>query len=157
MKTSDRKSTILVDKYIRAATNSRVEGYNYKGLYIHTAPGLHDHVAGKIQGLLNTGTEVLDLAAGSGAMSLRLRDMGYRVTATDYVSDNFRLADDIDFVPADLNQEFSNEFKNQFDAVIAIEIIEHLENPRHFFRECNRALKPGGHLILTTPNIDNPV
>jgi cyclopropane fatty-acyl-phospholipid synthase-like methyltransferase len=157
MKFPDTSPTILVDRYIRAATGCEVNGENYKGLYIHTAPGLHDFVTEKIRRQIDVGANVLDLAAGSGAMSLRLRDMGYRVVATDYVTNNFRLINDIDFVQADLNQSFSQAFSSQFDAIVAIEIIEHLENPRHFFRECYRALKPGGHLILTTPNTDNPV
>jgi len=38
------------------------------------------------------------------------------------------------------------------DVVTAVETIEHLENPRAFFRELKRLLKPGGWLIVTTPN-----
>jgi SAM-dependent methyltransferase len=40
-----------------------------------------------------------------------------------------------------------------FDLVIAAEILEHLIfSPTHFLCEIHRVLKPGGHLILTTPN-----
>jgi 2-polyprenyl-3-methyl-5-hydroxy-6-metoxy-1,4-benzoquinol methylase len=38
------------------------------------------------------------------------------------------------------------------DIVAAIETIEHLENPRAFVRELARILKPGGWLVVTTPN-----
>lgn len=38
------------------------------------------------------------------------------------------------------------------DVVVAVETIEHLENPRAFFRELKRLLKPGGWLVVTTPN-----
>jgi 2-polyprenyl-3-methyl-5-hydroxy-6-metoxy-1,4-benzoquinol methylase len=38
------------------------------------------------------------------------------------------------------------------DVVAAVETIEHLENPRAFMRELMRLLKPGGLLIVTTPN-----
>lgn len=38
------------------------------------------------------------------------------------------------------------------DAVFAVEIIEHLENPRAFMRELTRLAKPGGWIIVTTPN-----
>jgi ubiquinone/menaquinone biosynthesis C-methylase UbiE len=44
---------------------------------------------------------------------------------------------------------FSN---NQFDYVVAGEIIEHLENPKAFLDEVYRILKKDGYLILTTPN-----
>jgi len=39
------------------------------------------------------------------------------------------------------------------DFVIATEIIEHLVYPLHLLAEANRILKPGGRLLITTPNI----
>jgi SAM-dependent methyltransferase len=39
-----------------------------------------------------------------------------------------------------------------FDVVISHSVVEHLTDPRSVFRELRRALKPGGHLIFTTPN-----
>lgn len=40
-----------------------------------------------------------------------------------------------------------------FDLVFAGEIIEHLVDTDGFLNEVHRCLKPGGHLILTTPNL----
>lgn len=39
------------------------------------------------------------------------------------------------------------------DLIIAGEIIEHMNNPYKFMRECNRVLKKDGIIILSTPNI----
>jgi 2-polyprenyl-3-methyl-5-hydroxy-6-metoxy-1,4-benzoquinol methylase len=41
---------------------------------------------------------------------------------------------------------------NYFDAIVAGEIIEHLEEPLEFLRVCRRVIKPGGRLVLSTPN-----
>jgi SAM-dependent methyltransferase len=41
-----------------------------------------------------------------------------------------------------------------FATVICCELLEHLElDPMHLASECNRILRPGGHLVLSTPNI----
>ena len=38
------------------------------------------------------------------------------------------------------------------DVVAAVEVIEHLENPRDFMRKLVRLAKPGGWIFVTTPN-----
>ncbi|HEX5226959.1 MAG TPA: glycosyltransferase [Bryobacteraceae bacterium] len=43
-----------------------------------------------------------------------------------------------------------------FSTVLCCELLEHLrEDPMHMMSEINRILKPGGHLVLTTPNISS--
>jgi len=139
---SNEHHTVLVDRYHRAAT-TQANANSYKGHAIHALPGLHDFLADKVVGHCEQGSSVLDLAAGSGAMSLRLQDLGFKVTATDYVSENFKL-ESVPFIQADLNGNLASAYPHQFDAVVASEIIEHLENPRHFAREIFKLLKPGG-------------
>ncbi|MGH7165390.1 MAG: class I SAM-dependent methyltransferase [Nitrospiraceae bacterium] len=39
------------------------------------------------------------------------------------------------------------------DLVFALEIIEHLASPLHLLGEAFRILAPGGHLVITTPNV----
>jgi len=59
------------------------------------------------------------------------------------------------FKVVDLNERWDYP-DNYFDVIRACEVIEHLENPTHFFREVKRVLKPGGILVLSTPNICSP-
>ena len=47
------------------------------------------------------------------------------------------------------NLHFDND---SFDIIIACAIIEHVTNPNKMLSECNRVLKKGGILIITTPN-----
>jgi SAM-dependent methyltransferase len=39
-----------------------------------------------------------------------------------------------------------------FDAVVATEVLEHLDEPRKLFQEASRILRPNGRFLLTTPN-----
>ena len=95
---------------------------------------------------------VFDGAAGNGILSKKLRGMGFRVISTD-VERKGNLQKEIDFFQSDLNLDFALR-SGQFDYCVCLETIEHLENPWHFVRELARILKPGGRLILSTPNID---
>jgi 2-polyprenyl-3-methyl-5-hydroxy-6-metoxy-1,4-benzoquinol methylase len=139
---------------------NRFEGrlnYGYEGIPIFAAPGLHELAAERLALALPAQASVLELGAGAGALSQRLADRGYRVCASDLFDANFTPRERIPFVALDLNQPFAAQLPSRFDAVIALELIEHLENPRHFFRQCRQLLGPGGHLVVSTPNLANPV
>jgi SAM-dependent methyltransferase len=45
----------------------------------------------------------------------------------------------------------------QFDTIIAGELIEHLENPGAFLRGCHNRLKCDGRLVISTPNVFTPM
>ena len=43
---------------------------------------------------------------------------------------------------------------SEFDCVVSIEVLEHVEDDASFVREVSRVLKPGGVFLMTTPNGD---
>lgn len=116
----------------------------------------HEKVLAAVQKYLPEPCRVVDLAAGEGAFSVILARLGHDVYAVDASRENWK-APDIKLHIHDLDTEFADRILNtdeKFDAVVAIEIIEHLENPFRFVRESAKLLKPGGHLFLTTPNVE---
>ena len=44
-------------------------------------------------------------------------------------------------------------FEKKYDLIIAVELIEHIENPFHFIREIAKSLNPNGQVLITSPNI----
>lgn len=95
----------------------------------------------------------LDFGSGQGLFLKILLDelAGVDLTGIDLMAKPKSLADSITWVVQDLNKELELT-DNSFNSISALEIIEHLENPRHVFRELYRILNPGGCLVLSTPN-----
>jgi 2-polyprenyl-3-methyl-5-hydroxy-6-metoxy-1,4-benzoquinol methylase len=57
-----------------------------------------------------------------------------------------------EFVRADLDREPLPIADRSGDLVAAVEVIEHVENPRALIRELVRVAKPGGWILVSTPN-----
>lgn len=49
---------------------------------------------------------------------------------------------------------WSTEHPNHYDAITLLEVIEHVENPKEWLRAAFNMVKPGGVLIVSTPNKD---
>jgi len=126
----------------------------YQGLKVRAASNLHKECISIIDGLnLPGGAMVLDLGAGEGAFSRRLIDRKFDVRAVELLPSRFQLP--IPCYNLDLNSNFHDKFNDRYDLIVAIEIIEHLQNPRHFIRECLSLLKDNGYLLVTSPNLES--
>ena len=53
-----------------------------------------------------------------------------------------------------IGADFS-EVNGQFDCVTAFDVIEHVENPALFLSQCLDAVRPGGHVLISTGNLDS--
>jgi 2-polyprenyl-3-methyl-5-hydroxy-6-metoxy-1,4-benzoquinol methylase len=104
---------------------------------------------------LPLGSTVLDIAAAQGNFSLTLAELGYCVSWNDLraeLADYVRLKHthgSITFAPGNA---FEIEFSSQFDAVLITEIIEHVAHPDEFLKKVAALVKPGGYIVMTTPN-----
>jgi 2-polyprenyl-3-methyl-5-hydroxy-6-metoxy-1,4-benzoquinol methylase len=96
---------------------------------------------------------ILDFGAGQGEFTKRLLHNGQfkKIMAADLMERPAGLAPEIEWMKADLNYELPG-LDEAFDVISAVEVIEHLENPRAVVRSWARMLKPGGTILFSTPN-----
>ncbi len=101
---------------------------------------------------LQLGGRSLDYGAGLGNLSKRLLSMRRfeRLYAADIMEKPDGLAGVV-WLQEDLNNPIQG-YASYFDVVVAAEVIEHLENPRSMVRDLFRLCRPGGFVIVTTPN-----
>jgi len=94
---------------------------------------------------------LLDVPAGHGRESARLRKLGFRVASAELFPEPDRDRE-IGWTQADVNEPLP--FRNAvFDYILSREGIEHLENQAGFIRECARVIRTGGTMVITTPNV----
>jgi SAM-dependent methyltransferase len=95
---------------------------------------------------------LLDVGCGSGEWLATMRKLGWEVEGIDFDENAIRVArqSGLQIHHGSLEQQgFSNE---NFDAVVLNHVIEHVPDPIGTLVECARILKPGGKLVLFTPN-----
>ena len=97
----------------------------------------------------------------------RIADIGFAQSPNPYLNAKHVIGIDPAAVNTPVNyqqifcgtlQQFCNAHSSQqFETVIAGELLEHLFHPMEFLQQCYDALEPGGRLVLSTPNPNSPI
>lgn len=101
--------------------------------------------------------KLLDIACGTGYGVSILQDSAKQIVGVDIDANaaadaNSQCSEKSSVLLADgLNLPFA---ENAFDAATSFETLEHLHDRGRFLSELHRVLRPGGMLLLSTPNAD---
>ncbi len=113
------------------------------------------HTLELVQKVAQPSAKVLDVAAAQGNFSLSLAELGYEVTwndlredLVDYVKLKYEYGT-IHFKPGNI---FELNLEVCYDVILITEIIEHVAHPDEFLTKIARLLKPGGYIVMSTPN-----
>ena len=102
-----------------------------------------------------TGKTALDVGCGAGLLAEPLARMGGQVTAVDAAPELIVAAkahSDAAGLAIDYRAIGVEALDGRFDLVTAMEVVEHVADPRAFVASLAARLAPGGLLILSTPN-----
>ena len=106
---------------------------------------------------IGKGKKVLDIAGCWGGISAEIMKQGNEVTLLDLprvLKKAKETHPELKFLEG---SALDIQTEEQFDVVVATEIIEHILDLKRFFGEIKRVLKDDGGLILSTPNVARPI
>jgi len=101
------------------------------------------------------GLSVLDVGCGGGLVCEPLARLGGNVSGADADAQAIEVAK-AHAAQSGLKVKYENkpaeQIKKQFDVVLALEIIEHVNDPAEFVESISKLVKPGGLAIFSTLN-----
>lgn len=104
------------------------------------------------------GIDLIDIGCGGGLLSEPFAKMCATVTGVDAAARNIEIAkahaqkSDLKITYINNTAEEIVKTKKQFDVVLAMEIVEHVEDVPFFIESCAKLVKPGGLLFMATLN-----
>lgn len=117
-------------------------------------------ILNKLRTLCDHKGAILDVGCGGGFLSNELARQGYSVTGVDVSPESLKVAEAHD-VTRTVKYEVADAFElpypdASFDALTAMDFLEHVDRPELVIKEFSRVLKPGGLFFFHTFN-RNPV
>ena len=104
------------------------------------------------------GLDLLDIGCGGGLLSEPMARLGAAVTGIDAAPKNIPVAQThAEQSGLDINYKFITaeelvKTKKQYDVILNMEVIEHVNNPNDYLKTCQKLLKPNGLMVCSTIN-----
>lgn len=98
---------------------------------------------------------LLEIGSGSGVALARMQRLGWAAEGVEVDPQAVQAAQRRG-VKVHQGDVFKPAFaEGTFEAVTSTHVFEHLYDPVKVFQECHRILKPGGKLVILTPNVES--
>src|SRR5258708_25501750 len=155
MNKRNKKSSQFEKEYFKGNKTNPMAAYEYKAGNISMI--YKERALNILQNNVPRNAKILDAGCAFGYL-LSLVDQSnfttYGIDISAYALERAKKITKAQLVQGDLNTVLPYK-SNYFDAIFAMDIIEHLESPYKFLLELRRMLKKGGILFIQTPNINS--
>jgi SAM-dependent methyltransferase len=101
---------------------------------------------------IKQGAKILDVGCGRGDFLNAFKAYGLKAYGVDRDPSGAKCAPDVDIQSCDVERSVFPYEDQGFDIVFSKSVIEHLSDAENFMKESYRVLKPGGRIILMTPD-----
>ena len=101
--------------------------------------------------------KILDIGCGGGLLCEPLNRLGAKITGIDASNDNIEVAM-IQSREMNLNIKYIRcspenlNFKNEFDVILNMEVVEHVSNVSLFIQNCSKLIRKNGIMFVATIN-----
>jgi SAM-dependent methyltransferase len=147
-------------------TDLLVRRLGWRAAMLHGDPCVFDRWMFVRRHLRTGGVRTLDAGAGNGSFAMMAASAGNTVVALSFADAELRRAEQraaivglprVAFRVGDLRRldAFGDEL-GEFDQVLCLEVIEHLNEDEQLVVRLARLLRPGGRLLLSAPSADHP-
>jgi len=125
-------------KYYLNRNNSKISNSSEKN-YLNALNTFNFYISKNNGQKISAGANLLDLGCGDGSFVKFLNQLKFNAVGVDIEEVN-------------LEKDKTKFLENSFDNILLNSVVEHISNIDHLFTEIRRILKPGGNLIIVTPN-----
>lgn len=150
---------LLTDEHLQEEIYSSKSGYqgNRKGDLVEFIECSYN---GRFESTLdyldktNVGKKILDVGCSNGEFLYLAKQRGYETYGVELnqKTANTAIRSGINvFIGFLKDANFRNDY---FDHITLSDVIEHVSDPGNLLEECKRILRPGGTIIIKTPNMD---
>jgi SAM-dependent methyltransferase len=112
----------------------------------------HRTIAEHVQSCVSKGARILEVGCFNGFFVKTLRDLGYNANGVDLNQSALAVGKTQHGLDGFLYDNMTDALsEGEFDAIICIDVVEHLDDPNAFLNLLKKSLKPHGVIIVAGP------
>ena len=98
---------------------------------------------------------ILEFGSSTGEFLFESANKGFNITSADIHTSVLNINKTDRLKTMQKPDEVLSRARQEYDAIVAFHVVEHLSDPGEFFTKCSKILNPGGIFFIEVPNFDD--